>query len=322
MPFIRPASVRLGLAGLTLGAAVLVSGAAPLARQGGSGQQQQQQPPATFRAGVQTVAIYATVLDKSGRLVPDLEEKDFEVLDNGKVQPLTLFKSDIQPITVVVTLDTSGSMTLNLDRLKLAAEAFVLRLLPDDKARIFGFDDKIIMSGEFTHDRDELVRFLHEGMQYGNGTRLWDAISAGMDAMTEEQGRRVVLAFTDGEDTTSRMGNGTVMKRAQAEEYMVYAIGFRSTYRGGPGGSMITTKPDSGLKKLAEETGGGYFELARAADLNATFTRVADELHRQYVLGFSPETLDGKLHQLEVRIKQPGMTARARKSYLATKQTP
>jgi VWFA-related protein len=315
-PPTRPLATGTVLLGLTAGLAALLS-ASPLAGQGGS----QQQAP-TFRAGVQTVAIYATVLDRGGRLVPDLEENDFEVLDNGKAQPITLFKSDIQPITVVVALDTSGSMTLNLDRLKLAAEAFVLRLLPDDKARIFGFDDKIIMSGEFTHDRDELVRFLHEDMQYGNGTRLWDAVSAGMDAMQEEQGRRVVLAFTDGEDTTSRMGNGTVMKRAQTDEYMVYAIGFRSTYRGGPGGSMITTRPDSGLKKLAEETGGGYFELSRAADLNATFTRVADELHRQYVIGFSPAVLDGKLHQLQVRIKQPGMTARARKSYMATKQTP
>ena len=94
---------------------------------------------------------------------------------------------------------------------------------------------------------------------------------------------------------------------------MIYAIGLQSQILG------TVTKPDRALKKLAEDTGGGYFELKQTADLNATFTRVADELHRQYVLGFSVANLDGKLHKLEVRVKTPGMTVRARKSYVASK---
>jgi VWFA-related protein len=84
------------------------------------------------------------------------------------------------------------------------------------------------------------------------------------------------------------------------------------------GQQRVRSQPDKGLKKLAEDTGGGYFELQRTADLNETFTRVAEELHSQYVLGFSPETLDGKVHKLDVRVMKPGMTARARKSYLAS----
>ena len=79
----------------------------------------------------------------------------------------------------------------------------------------------------------------------------------------------------------------------------------------------MRTRPDRGLKKLAEETGGGFFELKKTDELGSTFTRVAQELHSQYVLGFSPEKLDGKVHKLEVRVKRPGMTARARKSYVA-----
>jgi Ca-activated chloride channel homolog len=98
---------------------------------------------------------------------------------------------------------------------------------------------------------------------------------------------------------------------------MVYAIGLGNDYFNGQ--QRVRSQPDRGLKKLAEETGGGYFELKRTADLNETFTRVAEELHSQYVLGFSPEALDGKVHKLEVRVKKAGMTARARKSYLATK---
>ncbi len=275
---------------------------------------QQSQAP-TFRAGVQTVPIYATVLDKAGRLVPDLARDDFEVFDNGKAQELTLFKSDVQPISVIVMLDTSGSMTMNLELLKDAAESFVIRLLPDDKARIGNFDDKIFLSPRFTGNRDDLIRILHNDIDYGNGTRLWDAVATSMQALSHMQGRRVVLVFTDGDDTASTHGEGDVMTRAVSDEFMVYAIGLRSRIAG-----MPETRPAKGLKKLAEVTGGGYFELTRAADLNATFTRVADELHRQYVLGFSPAAMDDKVHTLEVRVKPSGMTVRARRSYLASEK--
>jgi VWFA-related protein len=85
----------------------------------------------------------------------------------------------------------------------------------------------------------------------------------------------------------------------------------------GAPGRMIKTKPDRGLRKIADETGGGYFELEKSADLEPTFTRVAQELHSQYVIGFSPTQLDGRVHKLAVKMKQAGLTARARRSYVA-----
>lgn len=268
-----------------------------------------------FRSAATTVGIYATVVDREGRLVPDLGEQHFEVYDNGKLQTLTLFKSDVQPITVVVMLDTSGSMTLNLDFLKTAAERFALRLLPDDKARIGSFSDKIRIMPQFTSNRDDLVRYLHNDIQFGNPTFLWDAIDESMSALAGQSGRRVVLIFTDGEDDRSqRVDFDDVLRRAQNENFMIYAIGLQSEMPA----LRRTTRPDRNLRRLAAETGGGYFELRRTADLNSTFTRVADELHRQYVLGFSPENLDGLVHKLEVRVKVPGMTVRARQSYLAS----
>jgi VWFA-related protein len=269
-----------------------------------------------FRAASRTVAVYATVTDGTGRLVPDLEQKHFEIYDNGKLQPMTIFKSDVQPITVVTMLDTSGSMTLNLELLKLAAERFVLRLLPEDRARIGSFSDKILLSPQFISDRDELVRILRTEIQYGNPTFLWDAVDRSLDALTPETGRRVVLVFTDGDDTGSKRDFKDVRTRAVNEDFMVYSIGLQSNIMG------QTTRPDRRLRELSEQTGGGYFELTRTADLNTTFTRVADELHRQYVIGFDPEKLDGLLHKLEVRVKVPGMNVRARKSYLATDTTP
>jgi Ca-activated chloride channel homolog len=273
-----------------------------------------QQP--TFRAGTQVVSLFATVTDAEKRLVPDLTQGDFSVFDNDKPQPLVFFQNEIQPISVVVMLDTSGSMTLTLDLLKAAAEQFVLRLLPADKARIGAFNDKIqFMGRSFMNDRDQLVTDI-KNIDFGNGTRLWDALAASLEELKGIDGRKVILVFTDGDDTESHNASlGKVIDRARIEEVMIYAIGLESRYFDGQ--RMVRSRPDSGLRKVADETGGGYFELTKTAELAPTFTRVAQELHSQYVLGFTPMALDGKVHKLAVRMKQPGMTARARRSYVA-----
>jgi Ca-activated chloride channel family protein len=271
-----------------------------------------QQP--TFKTGTQIVSIFATVTDAQGRLVPNLVKEDFEIFDNDKPQPIVFFQDEIQPITVVVMLDTSGSMTASIALLKSAAEQFLLRLLPADQGRVGAFNDKIDLNSRFTNNRDELISAAKD-LDYGNGTRLWDAVSLALDELQGRDGRRVVLVFTDGDDTSSKVRMGTVMDRARADEVMVYAIGLESRYFNGQ--QVVRSRPDGGLKKIAEETGGGYFELKKTSDLAPTFTRVAQELHSQYVLGFSPTQLDGRVHKLALRLKQPGMTARARRSYLA-----
>jgi len=274
---------------------------------------QQPQGP-TFKSGTQIVSLFVTVADAQRRLVAGLTQEEFEVHDNEKPQPIVFFQNEIQPITVVVMLDTSGSMTLTLDLLRQAAEQFIIRLLPADKGRVGAFNDKIQFSSRFTGDRDQLVTDV-KNLDYGNGTRLWDAVGASLDELKGIDGRRVVLVFTDGDDTSSRIGLGTVVERARAEEVMIYAIGLESNYFNGQ--SMVRTKPDSGLRKIADETGGGYFELKKTSELASTFTKVAQELHSQYVIGFTPTQLDNRVHKLAVKMKQPGMTARARRSYLA-----
>src|SRR3954451_20342423 len=268
----------------------------------------QQQP--TFKAGTQVVSIFATVTDTQKRLVSGLAQDDFAVFDNEKPQPVVYFDNSIHPINVVVMLDTSGSMTLTIDLLKQAAEQFLIRLLPDDKARVGAFNDKIQFNARWSNNRDQMITDA-KNLDFGNGTRLWDAVGASLDELKSIDGRKVILVFTDGDDTESKLRLGTVMDRARAEEVMIYAIGLESKFMG------TTTKPDSGLRKIAEETGGGYFELKRAPDLAPTFTKVAQELHSQYVIGFAPTLLDNKVHKLAVRMKQPGMTAQARRSYLA-----
>src|SRR5262249_16781971 len=142
--------------------------------------------------------------------------------DNDKPQPLAFFENEIQPITVVVMLDTSASMTGTIPLLRLAAEQFVIRLLPADKGRVGAFNDKIQFSSGFTSDRDELVGDLKE-LDYGNSTKLYDAILASLDELKPIEGRRVVLVFTDGDDTSSNASLGTAIDRARADEVMVYA---------------------------------------------------------------------------------------------------
>jgi Ca-activated chloride channel homolog len=268
-----------------------------------------QQP--TFRVGAQNVPVYVTVTDANKRLVPGLTQEDFQIFDEKQPAPITIFDNQIQPVTVAVMLDSSGSMTLNLELLKQAAEQFVIRLLPEDKGRIGYFNDKIAFLSEFSSDRDMLIRSIKD-MQFGNPTRLYDSILFSLDELKPIEGRKVILSFTDGADTASRGGMGEVLRRAREEEVMVYGIGLESRIMG------MRTRPDSALRKLAEETGGGYFELKETDELGPTFTRVAQELHSQYLLGFEPQT-DGKVRKIEVRVNRPGLTARGRRTYQAPK---
>jgi VWFA-related protein len=316
---------------------------------------QQPQTP-VFTTGARTVAVFATVTNAAGRLVPDLAKDDFTIEDNGKRQALTVFSNDIQPITIVMLLDRSGSMKPNFDLEEQAAEAFVGAMGSADKARIGSFSSRIqIDPDDFTSDRNALLKILRNDLQPEGPTPLWNAVNTGIDKLLLEPGRRVVLVFTDGVDMPLNFSNGNkslkdVMKRAEEHDIMVYAIGLAGengmpsggrtvdrSGRGGlgapgpfgvPGGGGIgassggrleAEKPDEGLPKIAAATGGGYFELTSARNLASTFARVADELHHQYALGFTPEKLDGKMHDLTVRLSRSDLSARARKRYQASK---
>jgi Ca-activated chloride channel family protein len=172
-----------------------------------------------FKSGTQTVPLYVTVTDATRRLVPELVQEDFEILDNGKMQPVTLFDNEVRPITAVVMLDTSGSMTLALDLVKKASEQFLIRLLPDDRGRVGAFNDKIefFPSDRFTGNRDELIGYLKE-LDFGYPTRLYDAVEQSMDKLEPIEGRRVVVVFTDGDDTASKSGLGEKKLKMKMKE--------------------------------------------------------------------------------------------------------
>jgi VWFA-related protein len=305
--------------------AIIVAAAAlPSAQQG------------TFRSGARRVAVYATVTQKDGRLVPDLTRDVFEVRDNGKPQPITVFSNDVQPISVVMMLDRSGSMRGNVGLVERAAAEFVRRLGPGDTARIGSFAERIeIQPASFTSDVNALLAILQSDRPVAGPTPLWNALDEAIAAVRGREGRKVVLVFSDGGDAPSnlRLDNHSimdVMRNAQRDDVMVYAIGLQTTVLRGPGGrggigalggAMTSVRPDPGLARVADDTGGGYFELTRADDLGATFAAVADELHHQYALGFEPVKLDDKMHKLEVRVAGRGLKVRARTEYFAASGT-
>ena len=293
-----------------------------------------QQP--TFRGAGDAVRVFATVTDRDGRLVTTLTREQFEVRDEGKPQPITIFDNTPRPIRLVLLLDVSGSMEGNLPLLRAASEQLFARLLPDDAARVGTFGREVIISGEFTRDAVQLRRALPESIAYGAPTPLWRAIDEAMDTFTdEEEARSVVLVLSDGKDSgpiNLRQNNSSqveAIERARAEDVMIYGVGMRSrsvrpAMPGvGPGAlqaMMVADLPDPGLARVAEETGGGYTEIRYGQDLGAAFAQVADELHSQYLLGYEPPRRDGKVHDVEVRVSERGLKARAKKTYVAPKE--
>ena len=277
-----------------------------------------------FRSATDLVSVYTTVQDQSTRLVPDLTRDDFVITDNGKEQPITFFSNEITPFSVVVMLDRSGSMIDHQQRIRDAAMAFVVRLLPDDQAQIGSFGDNpgnMVTLGPtaFTSNKDDLVAVLQQPVGPGGNSPVWLAINRAVTSLTGQVGRRIVVIFSDGRNEPApaqfQVNVRDLIDRVRLANVMVYALAFADVERRTGGVRVIP--PDPELRRLADDSGGGYFEVTSADRLGPLFTRVAEELHRQYVLGFAPPQRDGRIHQIAVRVKRVGMTARARQTYVA-----
>ena len=300
-----------------------------------------------FRAGRTTVAVPVSVFDSYGNVRTDLTQGDFRLFDNGRPQEITNFSAGEVPITSLVLIDTSTSMTVGLELARYAAEQFIIRLRPGDRARIGSFSSRLTVTGRFTDNRDELLRSLRDELPIGNTTRLFDAISNGLGVLAPETGRRVLLVLTDGCDTASEMKLEPLLDRVRAEDVLLYTVQIYSPVRLLPGSrpqrgrpidcTMLETQflsgdskhavgssdqrrtmtPDQIAGRLTSETGGGRFTLRPTDDANSTFTFFMSELHHQYLLGFAPPQHDGMLHSIRVDVARPSLVVRARRSYRA-----
>jgi Ca-activated chloride channel family protein len=279
-----------------------------------------------FRATAENVPVFVTVTDKAGHLVTDLAREDFQVFDNGKLQNLTLFDNSPQPIRLIVLIDISGSMEGNVGLMRAASQQLVQRLRPDDLAKVGTFGGGIDIAEKFTNKANELIASLPRDIPPHGSTPLWNAIDQSITSFADVEGRHIVLVMSDSKDSGPMavkkwISAPDLMERAEREDAMIYGIGMHDRpMPGGSLGQMISESfPDPTLGTVALATGGGYIDLKPRDDLGTAFTRVADELHSQYLLGFVPSNRDGKTHKLEVKVGRKDTTPRARKTYRAPK---
>lgn len=265
----------------------------------------QQQATPVFRGAVDTVAIYPLVSTTAGRLLTDLEKEDFTVLDNGEPAQITVFSKANTPITAVLMLDMSASMDDNVVRVRDAANRFVDALDPNDRVRIGSFGSEIVVNPLLTSDKTILKRVLREELWPGGSTRLWAAIDLAMQSVASETGRRTIVAITDGMDTTS-LSQAAVTERAIKGLFMIYAIGLE--------GKGLSPR----MMSLIAATGGAQFDLKRQDNLIDALARVTTELRHQYMIGFTPNSLDGLSHTLEVRVNRLGVKVRAPQQFVAS----
>jgi Ca-activated chloride channel family protein len=279
----------------------------------------QEPKPFVLEAEVEVVSVTVVAFDKSGHFVRGLGPGDIELLEDGVPQDISLFreakgKGDEEiPLSVVLVLDTSGSMKESLDFLKEAALNFVYKLEDVDTALVVQFNETIKGSTDFTGDTDRLERFVNSLQAWG-GTSLYDATHYGLERIKDQPGRKAAILFSDGADNTSRMDEKTVVDFAKMIEATVYGIGFKgSSFSGGSASGF--------LKRISSETGGEFFSPDKVSELIKTFAAISDELKNHYILAYTPKRApDNMYRKIELRVKREGVQVRLRKGYVATKR--
>jgi Ca-activated chloride channel family protein len=286
----------------------------------------QSQPP-TFRVDVDVVYVTATVRDQKGGLVSDLTEDDFQIFEDGRPQKLTLFAPASQPedkdahnealgLNLGMLLDTSESMK---DQIKLTQETAIHFLEAIPRARdllLIFFDQDIRLSRYTSENQQGLFERILEAKGRGN-TALYDAISVYLSRVSDSSGRKVLIVYTDGEDTTSAIGLADVLHLVRSSGVVIYPIAFSGASFGI--GTNRYLSAHSFLSQLAEASGGQIYSPKAMKDVASIYLKVLDELQNQYVLGFvsdRPEK-DKKFRKLLVKLKRSDLRIRHRTGYYA-----
>lgn len=315
------------------------------------------------RVNTTLVTLPVSVMDRDGRYIPNLRKEDFRLWEDNVEQTVAVFSSVDKPFSVVLMLDTSGSTRFRLEEIQDAAITFVDQLRRDDRVMVVSFDDQIRVLTEFTSDRSRL-RDAIRSSQPGDGTKLYDAVDMVMNQrLNNVEGRKAIVLFTDGVDTTSRHASyESNVSDAEELDALVYTVQY-NTYDdqngggsarwpnssgdvmgdilggifgrgrrhgstrggggGGGGGGVGSSRreyeiADRYLRDLADRTGARNYEADSTQNLSVAFANVAEELRRQYTLGYYPTApaQAGQRRQVRVRVNQPNLAVRTRDSYI------
>jgi Ca-activated chloride channel family protein len=271
-----------------------------------------------LRISANLVSVPVSVINRQGRYVVDLRQQDFRVFEEGKEQTIVHFSNVDQPFSVVLLIDTSGSTAPFLDQIKGAAKAFVEQLRPSDTVRPVYFHGEIKpLTADGIND-PKLFDLAIDRIEPGPvnmGTRLYDAVAFGLSALRPVATRRAVILITDGENTWGKATMKSTLRDAEESDVVVYTVQY---------GDLQPLKhqdsPQVYLQQLAEKTGGRYFKGGDMNGIRQSFVEVANELRRQYVLGYEPSELERTgVRRIRVKVNRKHVAVRARSSYTYTR---
>jgi Ca-activated chloride channel family protein len=274
------------------------------------------QEPAQFHVSVDAVYLDVVVIGADGLFQSGLTAKDFEVLEEGVPQVISYFADEPTPITVLVLLDTSSSIKRSLEGVKSAAVNFLRRLDIGDKAALAFFNHNLRFVTPFTDDQETLAQGV-KSMRASGLTALYDSVLTSLERLSDVEGRKALLVFSDGADSWPAAGgsNATmkdVFESGRRSEAGIYTIGFLGAMPTGYGVNQ------GFLGRLARESGGRAFFPKGAKELNKTFAQIHAELSSQYRIVYVPKKAaqEGEWRNIEVRIKgTTHLTARTRLGY-------
>ena len=263
----------------------------------------------TLGAEVRVVQVPATVVDERGEFVAGLPAEAFRLYEDGTPQPVTHLLGQDVPRQVLVAVDISGSMGAAMPDLKRAVSSFLTALRSDDHVTLLAFNDAVFTVARWDTDAAARLRAAERLAPWG-GTALFDALVRSFDLLRRRHGRKVLVAFTDGDDQSSRAALGDVQKRAETSDAAVYMIG--------QGRATTDRKLKDVLVRLAAMSGGRAFSTSRPAELDGVFRAILEELDNQYLLGYQPANAaeDGSWRTIEVEVGG-GHRVRARQGYRA-----
>lgn len=290
------------------------------------------------------VTTPVSVMDRNGRFIPGLRKKDFKLTENGIPQEITFFQSEETPFTVILMIDTSPSTKYKIDEIHYAALTFVNQLRPADQIMVIAFDQRTKILCEPTNDKKTLYSAIYKA-NFGSGTSLYDAVDAvsSLD-LVNIPGRKAVVLFTDGVDTTSRRASyQSTVAGVEEIDALFYPIRYNTQEQmnAGGGGAPIAGLPGmqfpagvsmrmrgsteaeylkgkTYLEALAANSGGRIFEADTLTNLESSFAGVAEELRRRYSVGYYANTdrVPGERKSIKIQVARPGSVVRAKTNYV------
>ena len=314
-----------------------------------------------IRVNTTLVTVPVSVLDRQGRFVPNLRREDFTVFENGIEQSIAYFEPAEKPFTVALLLDTSASTHFHLSEIREAAIEFAKQLRPQDRVLIVSFNDEVLLLTEATNDLNLIETVIEENANTGNSTRLYDAVDLTIkERLNKIKGRKAMVLFTDGVDTSSQQASyQSTLRQVEELDALIYPIEYDTSdylnaMQGVGNGTVTVTTRRSGLfgtttsqqtynvpvnngiplpgttkadydradhylHALADKTGGRLYQANDTTQLAQAFTRIAEELRRQYGLGYYPKTDNSEASErrlIRVKVRQPNLAVKARDSYV------